>query len=261
MPRGKPSYSSPILRRLVGKESGNADAADKKECTRMARLHGHRAGHGRMQFGANPRESLLIGVHLRCHFLLRDQGRNRRRATIVILGRSICGEIAAATVARLHHTVMPGRRPGIRVCGNQRRKTWIPGLRPDDVEGKRVAGGDFGYFRASPEYLQTACRHSIRDADREPAPRRRYSRPMIGSALLFDCGNGCAVGRHGVSFIALISIAMSCRRQSSEDGHETREQRRAGLRLQPDQLEDPERRHRRCGRCAPCPRARTAPPR
>jgi hypothetical protein len=43
---------------------------------------------GDCQIGPNLRESLLIGVHLRFHFLLRDQGRNRRRVTTVILGRS-----------------------------------------------------------------------------------------------------------------------------------------------------------------------------
>jgi hypothetical protein len=31
---------------------------------------------------------LLIGVHLRFHFLSRDHGRNRRSGTVVILGRS-----------------------------------------------------------------------------------------------------------------------------------------------------------------------------
>jgi hypothetical protein len=43
---------------------------------------------GECQFGLDLRVSLLIGVHLRFHFLLRDQGRNRRRVTIVILGRT-----------------------------------------------------------------------------------------------------------------------------------------------------------------------------
>jgi hypothetical protein len=43
---------------------------------------------GECQFGLNLRESLLIGVHLRFHFLLREQGRNRRGVTIVTRGRS-----------------------------------------------------------------------------------------------------------------------------------------------------------------------------
>jgi hypothetical protein len=35
---------------------------------------------------------------------------------------------------------------------------------------------------------------------------QRYSRQMIGSALLFGCGNGCAMScwRHGSLFVALI---------------------------------------------------------
>jgi hypothetical protein len=43
---------------------------------------------GQCRFGLNPRESLPIGVHLGFHFLLRGQSGNRRRVTIVILGRS-----------------------------------------------------------------------------------------------------------------------------------------------------------------------------
>jgi hypothetical protein len=49
---------------------------------------------GECQFGLNLRRSFLIGVHLRFHFMSRDQDRNRRRVTIVILGRTAPDRVA-----------------------------------------------------------------------------------------------------------------------------------------------------------------------
>jgi hypothetical protein len=84
---------------------------------------------GECQSGRNLREFLLIGVHRRFHFLLRDQSRNPRRVTIVILERSA----------------------------------------PD-----RVPRFDQGpWLKNQPTSIMA----------------RRYSRPMIGFALLFGCSN------------------------------------------------------------------------
>jgi hypothetical protein len=81
---------SRFLRRPRQSRQGETQMhADKPGCTQM-RCAEPTLAHGQpvRRASAPAASSWLIRVHLRCHFLLPEQGRDRRRGSFVILGRS-----------------------------------------------------------------------------------------------------------------------------------------------------------------------------